>query len=221
MTVKEATTRRGAESELAILDAARDILAERGLDRLSMRSVADRVGVSATAIYRYFPSKEALVSRVVQSGFQRFGEYLREAGERHPRGSLERIGALGEAYLRFALENQAYFRVLFSLDHADPQAIEDLPDGGGHGLLRRAVLEAMDAGVMRRADPETVAMYLWSLTHGLVTLSLTCRIDECPEFRHGPVIGPVDLFSAFGTFVRDGLATRPVVSGGESTGGEA
>ena len=221
MTVKEATTRRGAESEQAILDAARDILAERGLEGLSMRSVADRVGVTATAIYRYFPGKEALVARVVERGFQRFGEYLREAGERHPRGSLERIAALGEAYVRFALENQAYFRVLFSLDHSDRQAIEDLPEGGGHGLLRRAVVEAMDAGVMRRADPEAVAMYLWSLTHGLVTLSLTCRIDECPEFRHGPAIGPVDLFAAFGAFVREGLASRPAASGGGSEGGQA
>jgi AcrR family transcriptional regulator len=221
MTVKEAMTRRGAESEQAMLDAARDILAERGLEGLSMRSVADRVGVTATAIYRYFPGKEALVSRVVERGFQRFGEYLRDAGERHPHGSLERINALGEAYLRFALENQAYFRVLFSLDHSDRQAIEDLPDGGGHGLLRRAVVEAMEAGVMRRADPETVAMYLWSVTHGLVTLSLTCRIDECPEFRHGPVTGPVDLFAAFGSFVRDGLATRAAGPGGERNEGGA
>ncbi len=219
MTVKEAATRRGADSEQAILDAARDILAERGLEHLSMRTVADRVGVSATAIYRYFPGKEALVSRVVQSGFQRFGEYLRKAGERYPRGSLDRITALGEAYLRFALENQAYFRVLFSLDHSDRQAIEDLPEAGGHGLLRTAVTEAMDAGVMRRADPETVAMFLWSVAHGLVTLSLTCRIDECPEFRHGPVLGPVDLFAAFASFVRDGLATRPAASRTGAQGG--
>jgi len=221
MTVKEVTTRRGAESEQAILDAARDILADRGIEGLSMRSVGERVGLSATAIYRYFANKEALVSRVVERGFQRFGEYLREAGERHPHGSLERLSALGEAYLRFALENQAYFRVLFSLDHPDRQAIEDLPEGGGHGLLRRAVLEAMDAGVMRRADPETVAMFLWSIAHGLVTLSLTCRIDECPEFRHGPVLGPVDLFAAFGSFVRHGLATGQERDAGPGEGGAA
>jgi hypothetical protein len=79
----------------------------------------------------------------------------------------------------------------------------------------------MEAGVMRRADPETVAMYLWSVTHGLVTLSLTCRIDECPEFRHGPVTGPVDLFAAFGSFVRDGLATRAAGPGGERNEGGA
>ena len=50
MTVKEVTTRRGAESEQAILDAARDILADRGIEGLSMRSVGERVGVSATAL---------------------------------------------------------------------------------------------------------------------------------------------------------------------------
>jgi AcrR family transcriptional regulator len=216
------TARRGADSEQAIMDAARHILAREGPDGLSMRSVADRVGMSATAIYRYFENKDALVARVVQSGFDRFGEYLRDAAARHPSGSLDRLAALGEAYIRFALENQEYFKLLFSLQHPHPHSIEELPDSGGHGLLRSAVEEAMASGAMRRANPDLVAVYLWSIAHGLLTLSMTCRLEDCPEFRHGALTkGPVELFRSFREFVRHGLqASLPATEEG-SEGGDA
>jgi AcrR family transcriptional regulator len=225
MTGKEPNGRRSGEVETAILEAARDLLAEKGLQGLSMRTVAERVGVSATAIYHYYENKDALVGSVVRSGFHRFGEYIAQAMTPHPAGSLERVRAVGEAYLRFALENQAYFRVLFSLQHPDPHSLEDLPEGGGYGLLRQAVVEAMDAGTMRRVDPDLMVMFLWSLTHGLLTISMACRIDQCPEFGQDTAARtPLELFHAFGPLVREGIvgaeaaaaaAERPVAPGGE------
>ena len=70
--------KRSAETEAMILDAARGLLAEGGLPALSMRVVAERVGLSATAIYHYFDGKDDLVSSVVRGGYQRFGVYLHE-----------------------------------------------------------------------------------------------------------------------------------------------
>jgi hypothetical protein len=158
-----------------------------------------------------------LVKRVVQAGFERFGAYLTSAAEPLPRGSLERLAALGEAYVRFALENEAHFKLLFSLQHRHPHSIEDLPDAGGHGLLRSAVRDAMEAGAIRRVDPDIVVMYLWSVAHGLLTLSMSCRIEECPEFEHGAVrYGPLELFQQFGLFVRHGIAA----DGNEDQGGK-
>lgn len=225
MTSKEPNGRGSGEVETAILGAARDLLAEKGLQGLSMRTVAQRVGVSATAIYHYFENKDALVGSVVQSGFHRFGEYMEQAMDLHPKGSLARVRAVGEAYLRFALENQAYFRVLFSLQHPDPHALEDLPEGGGYGLLRQAVSEAMDAGTMRRVDPDLMVMFLWSLTHGLLTISMACRIDHCPEFGKDAVAHtPLDLFKAFGPMVREGImgpaATARDVKDAVKSGGD-
>ena len=66
-------------------------MAENGYPALSMRSVADRVGLTATAIYHYFDGKDELVTRVVQSGYHRFGEYLSQAAEQHQVESLERL----------------------------------------------------------------------------------------------------------------------------------
>ena len=195
------------DHEATILEAARDLLAERGLAALSMRSVAERVGVSATALYHYFENKQDLVDRVVKSAFERFGTYLDEAIARYPKGSFDRVRAIGEAYISFAQEHQAYFRVMFSIQLRDHlRTIEDLPGGGGYPLLRQCVVEAMDAGVMRRADPDLVSHFLWATVHGVVTLGLACRLAGCEGCRceEGDV-SPMDLFHAFGPLIRHGL----------------
>lgn len=206
---REAPGRRSSDTESAILEAARDLLAERGLEGLSMRGVASRVGLSATAIYNYFENKQGLVDRVVLSGFRRFESYLRSASEALPAGSPDRLYALGEAYIRFALENREYFRVLFTITTEQPRELEEFPAEGGYGLLREAVVEAMESGRIREDDPDLVALYLWAHVHGLVTLFLACRLDGrcCPE--QGPAIGAPELFARFRSFIGDGLRRRP------------
>jgi AcrR family transcriptional regulator len=215
MAGKENAGNRGGDVEGAILEAARDLLAEKGLQGLSMRTVAERVGVSATAIYHYFENKQELVERVVRRGFQRFGEYIEQAMRAHPRGSLERVRAVGEAYLQFALENHAYFRVLFNLQRPDAHMIEDLPEGGGYGLLRQAVVDAMESGAMRSVDPDLMVMFLWSLTHGLLMISLACQIEHCPEFESDTIARtPLELFHAFGPLVREGVLGAAAMTAG-------
>jgi AcrR family transcriptional regulator len=201
--------RRGEESEAAIVEAARDLLAERGLAGLSMRGVARRVGVSATALYRYFQNKDALIARVVELGFQQFGSYLREAAASCPPGSLERVHALGEAYVRFALDHEAYFRVLFSIQRYSASALGEIPESAGYGLLRQAVLDAMEVGELRREDPDLVVLYLWSLAHGVVTIAFAHGIERCPEMQPGPSRwGTVELFRALAPLARDGIAAH-------------
>lgn len=195
---------RTSDTEAAILEAARDLLAEGGLTALSMRAVAARVGVSATAIYNYFENKDALVRRVVDSGFERFAGYLREAARDLPEGSRERLHALGEAYLRFALENREYFRVIFAWHGEMARGVEELPDGGGYPLFRQTVLDAMEAGTIRRADPDLLVLYLWTHVHGLVTLLLSCEPQAICEHTGRP-LSAAELFARFADFVHYGL----------------
>jgi AcrR family transcriptional regulator len=199
---------RSAETEASIVEAALRIIAEGGLAALSMRTVAERVDLSATAIYRYFDGKDDLVSRVVRTGYQRFGQYVTEAAEQHPEGSLERLFALGDAYVRFAFENQEHFRVLYSLQ-TSPRNIEDLPGSGGYELLRRCVVDAMEAGNLRRGEPDVIAHYMWTSVHGLVTLALACNIEcrDCSVIKDLPH-SAVQLYRDFIPFLTDGL--RPV-----------
>jgi len=210
---------KSVQAEAAILDAARDLLAARGADGLSMRQVAEHVGISATAIYHYFAGKQDLVNRVVIQAFERFGAHLKSAMEPHPEGSVERISALGEAYLRFALENQAYFRVLFSMQSKDPAVFEEVPEGGGYHLLRKAVSAAIEAGTIRAErdpaadegeripDADLMSMYLWSTAHGLVTLAL-CGASSRSEC--GGVRSVVDLYRSFIPLIAGGITPRQV-----------
>lgn len=222
MTPKTADLVRAPEVREQIVAAARDLLANHGLEGVSMRGVAERVGVSATALYHYFENKEALVGEVVASAFREFGKHLDQAARLHPRGSYERVRALGEAYIRFAMEHEAYFRVLFSIHKPHPTSIEDLPEGGGYELLRTAVVDAMDAGAMRRADPDLLVMYLWAVVHGIVTISLACRFDGGDDHDCSPHhidLTPGQLFHAFHDFVSHGISAAPP-SASREDGGE-
>ena len=212
MEATETKRPKSPEVEAAILDAARDLLASGGEQGLSMRLVAEQVGISATAIYHYFGSKQDLLDRVVHMGFQRFGSYLVEAMAEHPEGSLERMVALGRAYLGFALENRAYFRVIFSLRSENPSERPELPEGGGYHLMRKEIKAAIAAGNIRDVDPDLLSMYLWSSVHGLVTLAL-CGAIERSHFKG--MASPYDLYDAFGPFRAHGL--RPV---GSDSGGK-
>lgn len=204
MTHRIAEPVHTSDTEAAIVEAGRDLLAERGLEGLSMRAVAGRVGVSATAIYNYFENKQALLDRVVLSGWSRFEAYLQAAVADRDRGSLERLYALGGAYIRFALENQEYFKVLFTMRTEHPRDIAELPAEGGYLMLREAVEEAMGAGRLRREDPDLVALYLWTHVHGLVTLFMACRVgSECCDDGEEP--DPVELFARFRGLMSDGL----------------
>lgn len=205
--------RRTNGLETAIVEAARDLVATDGMSALSMRAVAERVGVSATAIYHYFDGKQALVDRVVETGFRRVREYLEEAARGHQRGSFERLVALGEAYVRFALENREYFRVIFGTHAGHPKEINDLPVSGGFDLLRECLVNGMASGAIRHhPNPDLVAIYLWGLVHGLVTLELACVLDAPPPpgCPRGALPGSaVDIFRAVAPLVAHGLRVVP------------
>lgn len=190
----------------AILDATRDVLAAGGLEALSMRAVAERVGVSATAIYHHFANKQALVDRVVHDAFERFGTEMTQAAARHPKGSLARVQALGQAYVRFAVENETYFRVIFSIQTPHPRNPEELPHGGGYPLLRESIVDAMASGAMRQADPDLMAHFLWTHVHGIVTLALSCELHECPACQGEGAPVALELLQAFGPLLQHGIA---------------
>ena len=209
MTTQEVAVR---EQESQIIDAVQELILDGGIEAVSMRAVADRVGVTAAALYHYFTNKQDLVDRVSRKAFEAFDRAVRDAMEPHPVGSIDRVKSIGEAYIRFATENEAYFRVIFSTEAPDPRALEDLPGGGGYPMLRQAIEAAMESGAMRAGDPDVVSVYLWALVHGLVTLYLACRIgDEKCEGGQLPK-DPQVMFAAFGDLIRHGLAaevTRP------------
>ena len=194
---------RRSDTRRRILDAARSILAERGAEGCSMRAVAERSHITAGAIYRHFRNKRALVDRVVEGAFDRFERSLLDAIVSLPVGSFARIAALGEAYIQFAEEHEEEFKVLFMPTGGGRRRLEDLPGQVGYPILRRCVAEAIEGGALKPADPDHIALYLWSRVHGIVMLLLACDLGEGFGPRGG--LEPVELFELTRDFVTEGL----------------
>jgi AcrR family transcriptional regulator len=165
----------GSATRERILEEARDLFVAGGMNGFSMRKVAERVGVSATAIYRHFEGKETLLLAVVEAGFELFTSYLLRA--RSGATAAERLERSGEAYLRFALDHPGYYRVMFMSSRED-FGFERLPaqsvarQTGAFGQVVARVGECQDAGLLRPGDPGELAVLLWSFSHGLASLYL-------------------------------------------------
>ncbi|MBT8057417.1 MAG: TetR/AcrR family transcriptional regulator [Gammaproteobacteria bacterium] len=194
-----------SETEDRLIEAVQCLLAEGGASACSMRAIADRAGVTPGAIYKHFKDKDALVDHVVMRAFEQFELYLLKAILSLPVGSLERLAALGEAYITFAEANPSEFAILFNPLLAERRKLADLPGEGGFSVLRQCVVEAIDAGVLRAADPDLVALFLWSRVHGIVMLTLACDLGDMMGHRESPAVA---LFNLTRSFMVEGLAHR-------------
>jgi AcrR family transcriptional regulator len=159
--------------EAALLEAALDVVTQNGVAALSLRDLARHVGVSPSAAYRHFPSRDHLVSRVSQVAREALGHSLvaaratvqrREGTKRH---ATELLEALGRAYVQFALANPMLFDAAFTRCDVPP-AKPDEPDAWGELV---AAIEAMiAAGVTPPNRRHDGVMIAWSAVHGLSTI---------------------------------------------------
>jgi AcrR family transcriptional regulator len=146
---------------LAALDAGSE---------LSLRALARETGVSPTAVYRHFPDKGALLAALAGEGLAMLADAQRAASERAGGGPAG-FAATGGAYVRFALDHPALFRLIF----AHPQKGDLLDkDEDAMAMLRAnaAALAPVDA------DARVFALKAWALAHGLAMLMLDGQVPR-------------------------------------------
>ncbi len=159
----------------ALLDAGLKLLAERAADDLSLREMAREVGVSATAVYRHFPDKGALMAALAREGLARLAAAQHEAAEAAGGGSAG-FGATGRAYVRFAVANPALFRLIFS-SPAPADLLQRRPEDSADAIafLKANAAARAPSGAGSRVV-EAVALQAWSVAHGLAMLMLDGQI---------------------------------------------
>lgn len=161
----------------ALLDAGLELLGERGVDGFTLREVARRAGVSHAAPYHHFADRAALVRALVAESFNLLGSRLAAASSA-VEDPMERISAMGVAYVEFALDHPERYRLMFrselSRDGDSEAATEaDAAAGGAFGTLISAVQQAFDEGRLRDdTEPGAVAVAAWASVHGLASLVL-------------------------------------------------
>jgi AcrR family transcriptional regulator len=140
---------------VALLDAAEELVRSRGVDGWSLREASAQVGVSPSAAYHHFASRDALVRALSHRIINRIGTAIRDAAAAFDDPG-SRIVAIGQTYVRFALDDPAVWRLAFGVD--DPEApISPHP----HDILA-AELDRLDLG--------GAVFLLWAAMHGLATL---------------------------------------------------
>lgn len=162
----------------ALVEAGLILLAERAADDLSLREVARAVGVSATAVYRHFPDKHALMTALARAGLDRLAAAQHAASE-EAGGGAAGFAATGRAYVRFALENPALFRLIFASPLLQAPDIEDA-DRGSEALAFLRANAAAAAG-QSGAAAKIVAVQAWALVHGLSMLMLDGQLPPDPQ----------------------------------------
>jgi AcrR family transcriptional regulator len=158
-----------------IVQAAVEIVGAEGLEALSMRTLANAVGLTPGALYRYFPNKDAVTEAVLGGGGELDNRILAAAKSRV--SDLKAVRQALNSYAEFAFEDEARFRALF-LRHHGPAGRAFHARGrrrpGTEAFVRR-IQSAMDAGMIRKMDSDLALQVLWSAVHGVVVLVLTAE----------------------------------------------
>jgi AcrR family transcriptional regulator len=163
----------------ALIEASLALIAEEGFAALTLREVARRAGVTHAAPYRHFADKEALLAAVAEEGFRAMAAQMRERMDRET-GPTQRLFACGVAYVLFAIQHPAHFRVMFGphfTRRVDHQALAQ-EGGNAFGLLVQSIIEGQKAGELREGEPMPLALMSWSLVHGLASLLVDGQLQN-------------------------------------------
>lgn len=151
----------------ACVIAAQEVIAEKGVENLSLRDVARKLGVSHQAPYKHYPSRDHLLAEVMRRCFQGFAEHLDARGQFD--NPQEDLAALGRQYLSYARDHALEYRLMFETQWPEsaenPELIRDAVHT--YDILRKVLrrLHGDAAAAQSRVDLD--ALYIWSTVHGL------------------------------------------------------
>ena len=185
----------------ALIDAALQIIAEDGLERLTIRALAERVGVSHAAPQYHFADKAALIVAVATRGFEQLDVALaRPTGDDEPSA---RLLAMGRAYIEFALANPAHYRLMFATGIPSRKSDDDaFCDAAARtlGQLTDAIAALGSDGATLAEDEEAAtervhaaALFAWSAVHGAIMLQLDGTFSSVrAEDGHAATLPPME-----------------------------
>ncbi|WP_353237934.1 TetR/AcrR family transcriptional regulator [Limnohabitans sp.] len=161
----------------ACIQAAREVIAEQGIEGLSLRDVSRKLGVSHQAPYRHYPSRDHLLAAIMQRCFEDFATFLNQASKVHTTDAL--LG-MGQAYMRYAAQNPLEYRLMFGTPWPEPAVHPELVRHAVHAFdfLRQHLqlqlqqhAEATQSDMLALlAQAELQALFIWSALHGMASI---------------------------------------------------
>jgi AcrR family transcriptional regulator len=176
MGTRERREREREETRDKILDAAREMFAENGIDAVTMRAIADRIEYTPTAIYHHFRDKQALIEELCERDYRALAHHFQRIGRIDD--PVERLRVIGLAYADFALTYPNHYRFMFMTPkvakHTEAGADKADPSEDAYEMLRQTVADGIAAGRYRPdfSDVDQLAQIAWATVHGVVSLHI-------------------------------------------------
>ncbi len=189
-----------ASTRQRILREAASIVGKGGIGGLSMRSLAQSLGLTPGALYRYFPSKQEMLLSYWEDALHAVAARI-EAIDLSDPDSPSAIFKMLSAYSQFCLEDHDRFRLLF-LEHDQdigPEFFRRVAGYAPYDLLLKRVREAIDGRYFAAADPALITQALWAGVQGAVTLLITVKeldLADPEELVNTTINGLMRGFSA-------------------------
>lgn len=189
MTTLPRRTRERLATRARILDAARALFLRDGFENVSLRKIAAAIGYTAPALYSHFPDKRALILQLCCEDFALLRRSVDSA--KRTDDCVDRLRAMGRAYVRFALDHPHHYRFMFMTPWAATEAPTDLPpehgdpDHDAYAFLRRAVGACIEQGRFKPeySDIEAVTQVCWGASHGVASLHIALKDDPWVRWR--------------------------------------
>jgi AcrR family transcriptional regulator len=166
-----------------LIETAERLFAQRGEDGVSMRLLATELGVSAMTPYRYFKDKDQILAAVRTRGFDSFAEAMEKAlaSSHDPLVSSRRVG---DAYIKFAFDHPAAYRLMFDMNQPTTFEHPDLVRAAvrARRTMSDHVVVLSEAGLVE-GDLERLAHVFWASIHGLVVLQLSGLLAPEMDFK--------------------------------------
>jgi AcrR family transcriptional regulator len=167
-----------AEFREQLCAAASRLFAQRGTDGVTMRALAEIMGISPMKPYHYFRDKEEILAAAMERAFTRFVAAL-ELAERRQGSAMERATARREAYVAFALAEPDCYRIMFELPHPDTAKHPGLLAAMDRArAINRRGMDALIASGVMQGDPAVLGNVFWCALHGAVSAYIAGKLDS-------------------------------------------
>jgi AcrR family transcriptional regulator len=162
----------------ALIAQAEQTVREHGVEQLSLRELARRVGVSHGAPRRHFPDRQALLDALAEAGFERLGAELRAAVDGAGEDFEARLRATATAYVRFATRDAALLELMFAGKHQQQAGALQEASYRAFAVILELIQQGQANGALEPGEPERVGLVLFATIQGIAALVTGGMIDD-------------------------------------------
>lgn len=214
------TERKEREKEFKrsiMLEAAEELILEKGLDQLNMDEVAERAEVSKGSLYQYFNNKNDLVLGICNKATVLLTEKISKVLAYDLPG-IELVSMIGTTFMNFVSEHPEYFRAMRFYDNLEEtnefdessyvSSCRTNMNSTFTCMVRAIQIGMQDGSIKKEYDPKVLAMILWSTSHGMVNLAYQHRNAKHFRLLEELDINISSLFNGYMQMIGMGISTK-------------